>query len=113
MDSLMRPKTLAWLGLAAGLLIGGASVAQDWERASEQDEGRTRSTTGNPPVAEGSVAQPRNSQQPGAAHDTSPSAHGGAVGRMNVPQAAAGGPLRRINTKPLSASANIALPQDI
>ena len=96
----MRRKTIIRLGLAAaGLLIAGAGVAQDRGEAPEQDESRARATSANPVAAERRVARPGSSQPSGAAAE-----------RAEAPPA---GALKRIDTKPLSANANIALPQDI
>ncbi len=81
-----------WLGLVAALLVAEMGVAQDRgdrETNPEQEERRTRATTEAPAVpAQMPTAQPTNA-------------------------APAGGPLQRIKTTSLSASANIALPQDI
>ena len=99
------------LGLAAaGLLIAGAGVAQDGGKAPEQDESQARATTANPVAAERPAARPGSSQPSGAAPGTSPGASGAVPGRAETPPA---GALKRIDTKPLSANANIALPQDI
>ena len=107
----MRRKKTIRLGLAAaGLLIAGAGVAQDRGEAPEQDESRARATSANPVAAERPVARPGSSQPSGAAPGTSPGAAGAAAERAEAPPA---GALKRIDTKPLSANANIALPQDI
>ena len=90
----MGGQTLVWLGLAMALFVAEAGVAQDrGDRRTnpEQKEPSTRATTEVPEVpAQRPPAQPRNAAP-----------------------AAASGPLQRIKTTALSASANIALPQDI
>ena len=104
-----RGKTPARLGLAAaGLAIVAAGVALDRNKALGQDESETQATTAAP-ASRKPAAQPERSQPGGA--DSGAASQGGRGG--TTAPAATGSHLKRINTKPLSAGANITLPQDI
>ena len=110
----MRRAALAWLALAtAGWWVAHAQQLDPEPQPASMDE-----TVDEPAVpAQEPVPQPGDpaaiGSDPGAFEDAS----GAPVARPPVrPSTApnqAGGPLKRIDTKPLSASANIALPQDI
>ena len=107
----MRRMVFAWLVLAA---VG--CFATDAQELDTEVQSASRTETVEDPAAAAENPVPRNaSPRPG------PGAFEGASrGAATRPPAAAGaapnrtsGPLKRIDTKPLSANANIALPQDI
>lgn len=107
----MRRAALAWFVLAAvgcfatdaqelgnqAQSASGTETVEDPDAASEKPVPRTASPRPGPGAFEGASrgAATRPSAAPGAAPSRT------------------SGPLKRIDTKPLSASANIALPQDI
>ena len=110
----MRRAALAWLALATV----GCWVTDARELDPELQPARMDETVDEPAVpAQEPAPQPGDpasiGSDPGAFGDAS----GAPVARPPVrPGTApnrASGPLKRIDTKPLSASANIALPQDI
>ena len=108
-------KALCWLGLATlGILIAGAGIAQERGEDPDQDESRTRTTTEEPETTrEAPAAQPDGSQPVAAGTNAPQAARREPTGQQATAPAPAGGPLKRIDTTPLSANANIALPQDI
>ena len=112
-----RRATLLCLSLAAaGLLAVGAADAQErsQERGEQTPQTRPEAKTEKPDAtSKEPVSQAPSSRTNVAAPGASQGGRGVATGRAGGASTAGNAPLKQINTRTLSASANIALPQDI
>ena len=104
---MMRRKPLRWLALATvGLSMAQAGFAQEPSEDAERGEGRNRTTEES---RAGVKPAPPDSAGPAATGRSAPRS----AGRRPDAAAPVRDTLKRIDTSPLSANANIALPQDI